>query len=248
MINYDISETEYGKIFLYTRRGSNHVAAGLENQDSLGVFTNKGKGIAFVAADGVSSCSNSKQGSEFAVTVVSELLDAIVCKEINIENEDAIKKFIVQSWKSRISGNWNNYATTLNFAIVISNKVLLGKIGDGTIIAKLEGNNYLLRDEDSFYTTETYALGEAVLKASILLEVIKIDNLDNSGIILMTDGIAKEIEPGSEYDFLDYIRQLGKSNEKQVEIELKAWAQVLDTKNGDDKSIVIGILEDYTDE
>lgn len=247
MMDLKCTTTEFGTIMQCSKKGPNHEVTAIDNQDSIGIGYRKGKGISIAVADGVSSCKNSKTGSEYAVQVIEELMDAIINDELNVEDTDEIKKFIVRKWKTKIELEWNNYASTVNFAIIVDDTVLLGKIGDGSIYAEINDEKVLMIDEDDFYTSETFALGEMVRKSTIVLQRTKLET-KKLKIVMMTDGIAKEIESGSEIDLLEYISDLTQKEISEIRIELSAWLDVLDKKNGDDKSLAVITMEECIDE
>ena len=99
----------------------------------------------------------------------------------------------------------------------------------------------VLTDEEEFYSVETFALGEAVLKSTFKIVNLKIEQ--EMSIILTTDGVGKEVDDSSYSQLREYLSKLVKTNEEQIEMEIASWIKVLDKKNGDDKTVGILVME-----
>ena len=220
------------KIMILSQVGKNHIKSNAENQDSYAYRFDKSIGYAFAVADGVGSCVNAKKGSETACKVICDLLQAVENK-----TEDEIRKFLFYEWKNRIGKDLNNFCSTLNFCYIFKHRVIIGKIGDGAVILK-DGNTFhTLFSESEFYTSETFALGEVLPKAAFEISIIERKVSEEISLLMITDGIAKEIEYSKKDLFASYIFS-NIQNENFV-IELQEWIDDLDKKNGDDKTIFI---------
>lgn len=121
-----------------------------------------------VIADGVSSAACSGEGAQAAVDVIRKLCERIMNDRHLLNDIDTIKVYVVKRWKEQIESDWDEYATTVNFAIYVDHTLLTGQIGDGLIVAEVDGNSLVLTESDEFYSTETYALGAAVKKVRSL--------------------------------------------------------------------------------
>ena len=96
---------------------------------------------------------------------------------------------------------------------------------------------------DEFYTVETYALAEAVLKSSFKVRTKK--NINNFIAIAMTDGIGKELDLDAIDAFQGYLVTLVKEKEeRERNIEIELWMNHLREKNDDDKTIGLLVLEE----
>ena len=228
--------------YAYSEIGKHHVDLCSENQDSVYVGKVCDETYCLVVADGVSSCKYAKIGSEATIDTIRSLSLKIHNNEINIDDKDTIKRFIVQDWKKHFDESWNDYGTTINFVIWSRGTVLIGQIGDGLIIGRTDENLFLLTDMDENYSVETYALAEVVLKSSIQLILRK--NVSSLVAIAMTDGIGKEINMESISEFQKYFVDLVKNKDEELRNnEVESWMSQLKLKNDDDKTIGLMILE-----
>lgn len=229
IINENLGKAQ---LMILSAIGENHIKTGTENQDSYSYKTIDSQTFAFAVADGVSSCEYAKKGSETACEVVCDLLERIKGKSV-----DDVRQMIFSEWKNKIGNNWNDYCTTLNFCFVLKDTVIIGKVGDGTAVIKQEDDYHILADETEFYTNETFALGKMLPKAAFsVLEIKRNLNIPFS-ILLMTDGISKEIENDKIINFADYIfSNIGNEN---FVVELENWITNLNNQNGDDKTILM---------
>lgn len=223
-----------GRWLAYSKCGNNHIKKGLPNQDCC-LFGTAGTASYMALADGVSSAPGALEGAAAAVQTVKKLAAVIDKGELDIHDISQIKRYVVQKWKDNFICAWDEYASTLNLAVRKGSKVLIGQIGDGIIIPDSDVSHIMTGEETEFYTSETYALGERVLAKSFRFELLEGDV--KQGILMASDGIAKEIGEGSELGLRDYIHDLSKKDESIIKDELSNWFEVLDNKNGDDKSI-----------
>ncbi len=148
------------RAFTYSHIGENHTLVGQDNQDNV-AFEKLGDLWYMVIADGVSSAACSGEGAQAAVDVTRRLCERIMDDRHLLNDIDAIKVYVVKNWKEQIESDWDEYATTVNFAIYVDHTLLTGQIGDGLIVAEVDGNSLVLTENDEFYSTETYALGAA---------------------------------------------------------------------------------------
>lgn len=215
--------------------GKNHIDKGLDNQDSILFKKVSDNRWMLVLADGVSSARNAKAGSEKAVRTIEEIYDQIVSCEKNGLDLDSLKIAIVKTWKSMIESDWDEYASTLNFAFAVDNEIVIGQIGDGLIVANIDGETEIFTENEDFYTTETNALGSAVKKSAFTISTKTIDKF--ADIYMASDGIGKEVADDSRIDMGQYLSQMLKGEDSQIQKELETWIDGLGRKNGDDKSI-----------
>ena len=148
---------------------------------------------------------------------------------------DAIKVYVVKRWKEQIESDWDEYATTVNFAIYVDHTLLTGQIGDGLIVAEVDGNSLVLTENDEFYSTETYALGAVVKKSTFTIRVVEVRN--RIRVYMASDGIGKEINEASRIELIEYLGNMMMNEDAVIEDELDTWVIGLGKKNGDDKTI-----------
>lgn len=237
MMNTD--STEKFEKYSYSEIGKRHIENKVENQDSIFVGKVASDTYCLAVADGVSSCKLSKKGSEAAVDSARNLALKLSNSELHTTDSDEIRKFVVRDWKSHFDGSWNDYGTTLNFVIWCKGDVVIGQIGDGLIVTSLNDELVLMTDIDEFYTVETYALVEVVLKSSFKIRCAT--NVQKVIALAMTDGIGKELELSSISEFMKYFVSLIAKEERDIEIE--SWMSHLRKKNDDDKTIGLLVLE-----
>lgn len=217
----------------YSLIGENHIKQSCENQDSICFEVISQSKWVLAVADGVSSAGYAKKGSLFATEVVKELAN-----EIELTDQlklDELKVWFVHKWKSKISSGWNEYASTINFAYYSNNYLLVGQIGDGLICIDIDGKKKEFCTDEEFYTSETYALGEAVKKNSFILSLERVTK--NLSLYMVSDGIGKEINGDSRLELGRYLHLLLLQDKKHIEKEIMSWLDALNNKNGDDKSI-----------
>ena len=227
-----IRELDNAKLLVLSEKGENHIKSGICNQDSYSFKVDDSGNYAFVVADGVSTCAFAKEGADKACETVCNLLSE--CMELA---EDDIKKIVFAEWKSLIKDNWNDYGTTINFIYVYPERIVMGKVGDGAVLVKNSEITSYLYEESEFYSSKTFALGTFLPKQSFRVNLIKHNDRLPLLLVLMTDGIVKEVDSKKYKEFSEYI-DLNIGNPNFV-LELKNWISSLNKKNGDDKTIFI---------
>lgn len=232
MINF--YRKEKCRAFTYSRIGENHTLAGLDNQDKV-VFERLDNSWYMVIADGVSSAVYAREGAQAAVGVIRKLCERISDDKRLLNDMDAIKVYVVKGWKEQIGADWDEYATTVNFVIYVEHTLLTGQIGDGLIVADVDGNSLIMTENDEFYSSETYALGTTVKKSTFTIRAVEGKN--RIRVYMASDGIGKEINEASRIELIEYLDNMMMNENAVIEDELDAWGIGLGKKNGDDKSI-----------
>lgn len=238
----EIYRSQKCSAFTYSKTGQNHVLANQDNQDCILFNSFPEDAWVLIVADGVSSATFAKEGAQIAVkTVMTKCKDIIDLGE-NPLDIDTLRVSIVREWKANIQGNWDEFATTLNFAVYSNHKLILGQIGDGLIMACIDGTPIILTGEDDFYSTDTYALGTAVKKNTFTINEYEVKNTIR--LYAVSDGIGKEIADEYRSDLGHYLAQMMVQDDLSIEEELDAWVVSLEKKNGDDKSIGFVLWEE----
>lgn len=234
---HKINEKNGIRFIICSETGSNHIKDNVDNQDSaLSGFVSDSCWFLAVA-DGVSSVKYGRVGSQVAVQTVKWLAEQIELDNLKMDETNEIRTSFVRKWKSNFEDSWNEYASTVNFAIGSKNRLLVGQIGDGLILVKAGEKECILGETEDFYSTETYALGTAVIRSSFSLELIDVE--DRLSIVMMSDGVGKEIEPENRMDVLEYIAKLATDKSTNAQKEVEQWIRELSERNGDDKTIGI---------
>lgn len=232
MKNFKVEEFGKARIMAFSKTGMNHLKNMVCNQDSYAYVYAASGNCALALADGVSSCINAKQGSETACKIVCEMMH-----DVQGKTENEIKEILFKEWKKCIKANWNDFGTTLNFCYLFDKSIVLGKIGDGAVLSKTGGSFYGLIDDTPFYSAETFAFGESIPRKSFSVKTINLTGNDSVSVLLMTDGVCKEIESERMKFFADYV--FLQNNRGDFEAELEQWISELDKKNGDDKTLLV---------
>lgn len=219
----------------YSLIGAQHIRNGEKNQDSLMSGQVCDNVIFCAVADGVSSAEYAREGSLQAVQTIEKISEEIALGEVDIHNFKNLQNKIVHYWKNGISSNWNEYATTLNFLIFVDHYLIIGQIGDGLICASIDGMDLVFSSTDDFYTTETAALGKFVYRKDLVIQIYQVKS--KFSVAMMTDGIGKEIPVEARTPLEKYLNNLSRDAD-QFEIEMLPWVKGLESKNGDDKSII----------
>lgn len=225
----------------YSLIGENHVTKGIENQDQIkfGEFASSVRFL--VVSDGVSSAAHALLGATAAVETVEKLAMDISSNKILMNDIKAIQSYLVKHWKENFVADWNQYAATLNFIIYYDHQLLLGQLGDGLIALTVDGETKVMKNYEEFYSSETPALGEVVLRKDLKVESCFVNN-SFSGYIV-TDGIGKEVNEDSYMPLERYLFELSMNPELFVK-EIVPWIDGLGAKNGDDKTLGYIRMED----
>ena len=123
----------------FTHHGHGHAAEGLPNQDAYRV--GRVGDIAYmVVADGVSSAPLSQLGAELAVTTaVKELVlkarMSVPLHARTLESVFTYARMALEAEARRQKKPLSDFATTLLIAVMTKTSLLVGKIGDGSVLA-----------------------------------------------------------------------------------------------------------------
>ncbi len=233
MNDIKIEKLDKANIMVFSKAGETHIMNNICNQDTYSYLSDNSGKYAFVVADGVGSCVNAKEGAEIACKVICDLLQTV-----HGSSENELKTMIINSWEKHIKTNCNDYCTTVNFCYVFEDSIIIGKIGDGVVVVRNGDHLYKLIDDTVFYTTKTFALGGIVPQAAFSIAIMKREKKQPISVLLMTDGIAKEIDNEKSICFADYI--FSQINKLTFKNELENWISELN--NGDDKTLLISVL------
>jgi len=218
--------------------GAQHQKEGINNQDGYSCTMANGL-IALAVADGVGSCPRARTGSQLAVEVIAELAsDPAVARLVQHPDEEIIVK-VIKQWEAKIPGDHALYSTTLRFALLSERLIFLGHIGDGITLVRIDDKTICLNSEELF-ANATYALTHATDTLHMHIQRIEIppDALQLS-LFLATDGFAAELAPDTLNGFLGYITARCEDCRAAFAQELTDWANSLQEKNGDDKTMIV---------
>lgn len=133
----------------------------------------------------------------------------------------------------------NQAACTLLTAYVSQNQAHILQLGDGVILVKSGGQVFCVTKQRDDYLNQTFCLNETLNLANWQTHTVPILQ-SGDGVILMTDGIADDIEPKHYANFFEAIYETFKTRshrrqKKWLKKELSDWG----TPNSfDDKTLV----------
>jgi hypothetical protein len=206
------------------------------NQDAMTLSGCRAGWIAAVA-DGLGSRPRSELGAKRACQVSRRLI-----RETKSSFDVAeILPILYEQWLKSISPtDARDAATTLLFSYVsFDGHVHTAQLGDGFLLVKSEGIFRCITPDRLGYGNQTWAL-ESVFDPD-LWNISKCRlSRPGDGIILMTDGVADDLDPLHLSEFFDAIyRSLQSRNRRRgrrwLESELNDWATPM---HSDDKTLV----------
>lgn len=217
--------------------GPRHQDLGEPNQDAMTLTGCRGGWIASVA-DGLGSRKRSDVGARAACLVSRRILRAIP------SNFDlpATLPLIYQQWVEGIEPTSpRDAATTLLFSRVTADgEIHAAQLGDGLLLVKCDGKFRRVTPERTAYGNQTWALESTHTQDKWCTTQGRLTR-PGDGIVLMTDGVADDLEPAQLAEFFDALYQdLRNRNRRRgkrwLQSELNDWATPL---HSDDKTLVV---------
>ena len=222
--------------------GALHTKEGIPNQDSFLIkkkFWRKNC-IVNVVADGIGSHKHSDIGSK-------AIVNAVYRNASLLNKESNLNKFIERVKKDYLR-NLNGFSpeecgTTCIFAIVFSNKICIGQIGDGLCCYDIDGNFDVLNERDSDFLNETKSVAEVITSDEWNIKVIPYSQ--SVRVLLATDGISDDLIPEARSVFLGRLSKafMGLDNEKicnAISEVINGWDR---PHSFDDKTMVVCVRE-----
>ncbi len=226
------------RVFGCSQAGAFHIAGGIENQDRIGYYPTD-RSCLVVAADGVGSRLYPGIGAGHAIEsarIIQQLYEQHPFDSKEIQNTI---ESLSSDWISRIEGQALEYATTLCFALLTGDRILLGGIGDSLVMVLSGESFYEIVSEGIDFQNETASLAGMTIKDDLHIESFPIRDTENRIIVFVaTDGIAAEIVVEQRKQFLEYLERKDRETGEQLDLELSQWVDDLQRNNGDDKSLV----------
>jgi len=216
--------------------GPRHLDQREPNQDAMGLAGWRGGWIASVA-DGLGSRAKSDVGSRRACQVARRTLRAAR------ENPDlpAMLPSIHERWLEAIAPTTpRDAATTMLLARVTDQgDVHAAQLGDGLLLMRCAGKFRRITPERSGYSNQTWALESVHFPEKWSAAEGKFSQ-PADGVVLLTDGVADDLEPDQLAEFMDALYQdLRTRNRRRgrrwLQSELECWATPM---HSDDKTLV----------
>lgn len=234
-----------------SRMGPLHKKNNLENQDSFYISCNKDYTLALVS-DGLGSKKYSAVGSKMAGPAVNNSIKKILQERNSLEEEKfgaALISNLATEWTALISPKSpEDCSATCLFTIITKNFIYCFRLGDGMIFLKaaavpdpaaLADDILLQDDKGTDFSNSTVSLSNPNMMLS--WETKKLNKKDYSNIVLTTDGISSDLQPGSEKAFVTGLLENLKNKPyfiRKIILRrmIKNWPV---PKHTDDKTIVV---------
>jgi hypothetical protein len=216
--------------------GPRHIALGEPNQDAMALMGFRGGWTAAVA-DGLGSRVRSDVGARNACRVSQRILRSVS----NSFDLYATLPLIHQQWLEAIEpATPRDAATTLLFARVAANGDFhAAQLGDGCLLVRCAGEFRCVTPDRTAYGNQTWALESEHVQDKWSATKSRLTE-PGDGVVLMTDGVADDLEPAQLADFFDAIYLGLRSRNRRcgrrwLQSEFNDWATPL---HSDDKSLV----------
>ena len=231
------------RYFSSSVKGPLHEQSGLPNQDAT-LGRKYHWGLVVAIADGLGSKSLSHIGSAMACESVMDNASYLA------KNTDtplqALPRLIHTFWLTKL-GNQpiTQCSSTLAFVILIRQKCIIGKIGDGMVVILNKDQSHLCIDRDpaSEFTNITTCLGENFAQEDWYLT--EHDSTLCNGIFLCTDGISEDLKEDQKVNFArefldEYLQRSKRSRKRWLKKLLTNWPV---PGHVDDKTLICGYRE-----
>lgn len=216
--------------------GPRHLELGEPNQDAMALSGWRGGWIAAVA-DGLGSRARSDLGARNACQISRRILRA-ASSSFDLPTTLPL---IHQQWLEVIEPTTpRDAATTLLFGrVTAEGDFHAAQLGDGLLLVKCAGEFRRVTPERTAYGNQTWALESTHLQDKWSCTKGRFTE-PGDGVVLMTDGVADDLEPAHLADFFDALYQdLSARNRRRgrrwLQSELNDWATPL---HSDDKTLV----------
>lgn len=208
------------------------------NQDSIGVYETN-RYVLSVVGDGLGSKKHSNFGSKTAIKSVRKALTEWL--KLKQNNTKILFKLIHFYWNLFINDlgiDNKDCLTTCLFIYIdkISKKFILGQLGDGVIYIKYHDKIFKTTDICDFNYTQALGNAKNINDWQIYEDYI---DLMEFKYLIVTDGIASDIQENKEEEFLNYLINLTKKEKRNFALKniMKNWSTKF---HNDDKTISIG--------
>ena len=216
--------------------GPLHLEQNLANQDAMVLAGHRG-GWIMAIADGLGSCPHSEQGARRACQESKRLLRS----GWHHQSQPAAMAKLHRQWIKAIAPTppADAGSTLLVARVAQQGAALSAQIGDGLILIRSNGRFKNLTPERTGYSNQTDMLATSFSAHHWQTHTHQIAR-PGDGILLMTDGIADDLNPKLLEDFFDTLYRTLKTRSRRrgkrwMQAELNRWPTPL---HGDDKTLV----------
>lgn len=217
--------------------GPRHFELGEPNQDAMALAGCRGGWIAAVA-DGLGSRPRSDVGARSACQISRRILR----NAPNNFDLTAMLPLTYQHWLEAIEPTSpRDAATTLLFSrVTAAGDVHAAQLGDGLLLVRCAGEFRRVTPVRTAFGNQTWALESRHEQDKWSVTQGRLTE-PGDGIVMMTDGVADDLEPAQLSEFFDALYQdlstrNRRSGRRWLQSELKDWATPL---HSDDKTLVV---------
>ena len=240
--------------------GAKHVRDGRPCQDDIAVV--RAGPIAVVAvADGHGSSIHAEIGARIAVEVASEQLLAFAAslgtehradaRAVHGLAQDPFRRLLVREWARRVREHagaddvpLKDYGSTLLFALLTPEFLLLGQLGDGDLIV-VDGGGAVSRPlpiDPRCFGEETSSLCLPDAATSLLVLAMPVPD-EETLLLISTDGYGKSYQSDADFerigpDYLAMVREIGMSG---VSENLEEFLTAV-TTGGSGDDVALGLV------
>jgi hypothetical protein len=233
-------------------QGASHRKLGLPCQDALDYRVLPGDIALLALADGAGSAERSAQGARWAV---AEALRALAARPFPITPEEGETR-VRQAFQRAAEGlallaagdaePIEAYATTLSCAIAAPQWLAAGQVGDGALVARVDGEwRLLVRAQKGEYANETAFISQPGAPASAETCVL---HRPVSALAAMSDGLTRlalQVPAGQPFPpFFDPLEAFARTAARDLAAsQLSAFltSDRVATRTADDTSLVIAV-------
>ena len=225
--------------------GRRHKEDKLPNQDAWRSRVYK-DGAVLAISDGIGSKALSDKGSKAACAAVIEA--AGIIRRHPQAGIKTLPALIHAIWLIKTEPLLpDDCGATCLFAITCGEKIILGRLGDGMILAVGKGQPVLL-EADKDFANLTDCLDDTLDYDN--WEIKEINARDYEAVIMCTDGIADSLPPGRKIDFaFDLVKEYKNTERKKRHNEISKCINEWNIRrNFDDRTIACLYREDLQNE
>ena len=231
-------EPNLGWAFGCSRTGASHIRQGRPCEDAFALWSGSAGAapcIAVALADGHGDARHDQSRTGSALAVYSALEELVSFHRMHLHdapwhslraefkadfprrisrrwreavNVDAVRQDIISAGQDSADTVYTRYGTTLIAALVLSDSILLGQIGDGDIVlVRPDGSiECPLPSDPTLLGTETRSLSSR--DAHLLWRTATLDRGEGGVLIAATDGVSDSFDGTDGEEFLKFIKSL----------------------------------------
>ena len=241
-ISADFDRLEIGKKIIEVNAvsvlGTRNKVENNKNQDAF--LCKATENVVYLAvADGLGSCKYSEKGSKLAIECLEDWVKSDL-QNYSSPSEEMVmilNSKLIDRWKMKIpEGHYRDYDTTLLYAILLHDYLIVGGIGDGMILCHFNNSIKEFSWEKNEFSNRTVSLSANNAKHCIRGELIKLtDSSYPLTLIIATDGVAEDLDPDLKNSLPDYLyRKLRETDVITVQDEIEKWVANWKTQNHTD--------------